>query len=59
VETELDLGDRLGRIRVEGDPALCELINGDVGNLCYWLNFENKSCVSYAYLSRFTFRTCS
>jgi hypothetical protein len=31
VETELDLGDRSERIRVERDPPLCELLNGDVG----------------------------
>jgi hypothetical protein len=36
IETELDLGDRLERIRVERDPTLCELLNGDVGNLCGW-----------------------
>jgi hypothetical protein len=24
---------QLGRIRVERDPTLCELLNGDVGNL--------------------------
>jgi hypothetical protein len=34
VETELDLGDRSERIRVEKDPALCELHNRDVGILC-------------------------
>jgi hypothetical protein len=33
VETKLDLGDRSERIRVERDPGLCELLNGDVGNL--------------------------
>jgi hypothetical protein len=31
VETELDLGDHLEWIRVERDPALCELLNGDIG----------------------------
>jgi hypothetical protein len=45
VETELDLGDHSGRIRVEKDSALCELHNKDVGILCGWPNFENKSCV--------------
>jgi hypothetical protein len=45
VETELDLGDRSERIRVERDPTLCELLNGDVHNLCGWPNFGNKSCV--------------
>jgi hypothetical protein len=34
VEIKLDLGDRSKRIRVERDPALCELLNRDVGNLC-------------------------
>jgi hypothetical protein len=33
VKTELDLGDRSERIRVQRDPALCELLNGDIGNL--------------------------
>jgi hypothetical protein len=42
VKTELDLGDRSEWIRVERDPALCELHNGDVGILCGWLNFEKK-----------------
>jgi hypothetical protein len=45
VETKLDLGDRLKWIRVESDPALCELHNRDVGILCGWLNFGKKSCV--------------
>jgi hypothetical protein len=44
VETELDLGDRSEWIRVERDPALCELHNGDVGILCGWLIFGKKSC---------------
>jgi hypothetical protein len=55
VKTELDLSDRLEWIRVERDPALCELHNGDIGILCGWpifrfglkifesLNFESKS----------------
>jgi hypothetical protein len=34
VKTELDLGDRSGWIRVERDPALCELHNRDVDILC-------------------------
>jgi hypothetical protein len=34
VETELDLGDRSERIRVERDLALCELLNRDVCILC-------------------------
>jgi hypothetical protein len=33
VETELDLGDRSARFRVETDPILCEHLNGDIGNL--------------------------
>jgi hypothetical protein len=45
VKTELDLGDRSERIRVERDPTLCELLNGDVGIICGWLNFGNKSCI--------------
>jgi hypothetical protein len=48
VKTELNLGDHSERIRVERDLALCELLNRDVGNLCGWPNFENKSCVSSA-----------
>jgi hypothetical protein len=47
VKTELDLGDRSEWIRVERDPALCELHNGDVGILCGWPNFRKKSCVSH------------
>jgi hypothetical protein len=35
---------------VERDPALCELINGDVGNLCGWPIFRNKFCVSLCLL---------
>jgi uncharacterized membrane protein len=45
VKTELHLGDRSEWIRVERDPALCELHNKDVDILCEWPNFENKSCV--------------
>jgi hypothetical protein len=45
VETELDLVDRLEWIRVERDPTLCELHNGDVGIHCGWPNFGKKSCV--------------
>jgi hypothetical protein len=45
VETELDLGDRWEWIRVERDPTLCELHNGDIGILCGWPNFRKKSCV--------------
>jgi hypothetical protein len=45
VKTELDLGDRPEWIRVERDPTLCELHNGDIGILCGWPNFKKKSCV--------------
>jgi hypothetical protein len=45
VKAELDLGDRSEWIRVERDTTVCELYNGDVGILCGWLNFGNKSCV--------------
>jgi hypothetical protein len=45
VETELDLGDRSEWIRVERDPALCELHNRDVDILCGWPNFSKKFCV--------------
>jgi hypothetical protein len=45
VETELDLDDRSEWIRVERDPTLYELHNGDVGILCECPNFEKKSCV--------------
>jgi hypothetical protein len=45
VETELDHGDHSEWIRVERDPTLCELHNGDVGILCGWSNFRYKSCV--------------
>jgi hypothetical protein len=62
VETKLDLDDRLEWIRVERDPTLCELHNGDVDILCGWLNFEKKSCV-FVYLILiyflFLFKFCS
>jgi hypothetical protein len=45
VEAELDLGDRSKWIRVERDPALYELHNGDIDILCGWPNFRKKSCV--------------
>jgi hypothetical protein len=45
VKTELDLGDRSEWIRVERDPALCELHNRDVGIFYGWSNFRKKSCV--------------
>jgi hypothetical protein len=62
VETELDLGDRSEWIRVERDPTLCELYNGDVGILCGWLNFEKKSCVFISLILiyfLFLFKFCS
>jgi hypothetical protein len=45
VETELDLVDHSEWIRVERDPALCDLHNGDVGILRGWPNLGKKSCV--------------
>jgi hypothetical protein len=45
LEIELDLGDRSGWIRVERDPALRELHNGEIGIICGWPNFGKKSCV--------------
>jgi hypothetical protein len=62
VETELDLGDRSVWNRVERDPALCELHNGDVGILCGWLNFRKKSCVFVSLILiyfLFLFKFCS
>jgi hypothetical protein len=62
VETKLDLGDHSEWIRVERDPALCELHNGDVGILCGWLNFEKKSCVFLSLVLiyfMFLFKLCS
>jgi hypothetical protein len=43
---------QLGRIRVERDPTLFGLLNGDVGNLCGWSNIGKKYYVSLL----FTFR---
>jgi uncharacterized membrane protein len=45
VETRLDLDDHSEWIRVERDPALCELHNRDVGILCGWPKFQKKSCI--------------
>jgi hypothetical protein len=62
VETELDLGDRSEWIRVERDLTLCELHNGDVGILCGWPNFGNKSCVFVSLILiyfLFLFKICS
>jgi hypothetical protein len=50
VEAELDLDDRSEWIRVERDPALCELHNGDVGILCGGQTSERNLvflCLSY------------
>jgi hypothetical protein len=49
VETKQNLGDLSERFRVER-PALCELLNGDVGHLCGEPYFGNKSCVTCACL---------
>jgi hypothetical protein len=62
VEIELDLGDRLEWIRVERDPALCELHNRDVCILCGWLNFRKKFCVFMSLILiyfMFMFKFCS
>jgi hypothetical protein len=58
VETELDLDNHSERISVERDMSLCELLNGDVGNICGWPNFGNKSCVFCACSFRFTYCFC-
>jgi hypothetical protein len=50
VETRLDLGDHSEWIRVERDPALSELHNGDVGILSGWPNFGRNLvslCLSF------------
>jgi hypothetical protein len=62
VEIELDLGDHLEWIRVESDPALCELLNGNVGIICGLLNFRKKSCVFASLILiyfLFVFKLCS
>jgi hypothetical protein len=62
LETELDLSERSEWIRVEREPALCELHNGDVGILCGWLNFGKKSCVLVSLILiyfLFFFKICS
>jgi hypothetical protein len=59
VETELDLGDHSERIRVERDSTLCALLNGDVGNICGWPNFRDKSCVFCVCSFQFTYCSCS
>jgi hypothetical protein len=63
VETELDLGDRSEWIRIERDPALCELHNENVGILCGWLNIGKKFCVFMSliliYFLLLLFKFCS
>jgi hypothetical protein len=62
VGTELDLGDHSEWIRVERDPALYELHNGDVGILCGWPNFKKKSYVFVSLILiyfLFLFKLCS
>jgi hypothetical protein len=62
VEIELDLDDRSEWIRVERDPTLCELHNGDIGILCGWLNFRKKSCIFMSLILiyfLFLFKICS
>jgi hypothetical protein len=61
VEAELDLGNRSEWIRIERDPALCELHNRDVGIFCGWLNFGKKSCLVSLILIYFLllFKICS
>jgi hypothetical protein len=62
VETELDLDDRSEWIRVERDPTLCDLHNGDVGILCGWPKLRKKSCVFVSLIMiyfLFLFKLCS
>jgi hypothetical protein len=62
VETELDLDDHSEWIRVERDPVLYELHNGDVGILCGWPNLRKKSCVLVSLILiyfLFLFKICS
>jgi hypothetical protein len=62
VETKLDFGDHSEWIRLERDPALRELHNGDVGILCGWPNFRKKSCVFVSLILiyfLFLFKLCS
>jgi hypothetical protein len=62
VETGLDLGDHSEWIRVERDPALCELHDRDIGILCEWPNFGKKSCVFVSLILMyflFFFKLCS
>jgi hypothetical protein len=62
VEAKLDLDDHSEWIRVERDPAFCELHNGDIGILCGWPNFGKKSCVLVSLILiyfLFLFKICS
>jgi hypothetical protein len=62
VETELDLEDHSGWIRVERDPALCELHNGDVSIICGWPYFGKKYYVFVSFILMhflFLFKLCS
>jgi hypothetical protein len=62
VKIELDLGDHLEWIRVERDPALCELHNEDVGILCGWLDFRKKFYIFVSLILIyfiFLFKICS
>jgi hypothetical protein len=62
VKTELDLGDHSEWIKVERDPALCELHNRDICILCGWPNFEKKSYVLVSLILiyfMFLFKICS
>jgi hypothetical protein len=62
VETKPDLGDRSEWIRVERNPALCELHNSDVGILCGWPNFGKKYYVLVSLILiyfLFLFKICS
>jgi hypothetical protein len=62
VETKLDLDDRSEWIRVERDPALYEVHNGDIDILCGWPNFGKKSCVLVSLILiyfLFLFEICS
>jgi hypothetical protein len=62
VETKLDLGDRSEWIRVERDPALSELHNGDVCILCGWSNFGKRSYIFvplFLIYFMFLFKFCS
>jgi hypothetical protein len=62
VEAKLDLSDRSEWIRVERDPTLSELHNGDVCILCGWPNFGKKYSVFMSLILiyfMFLFKFCS